>query len=698
MSLKQLLFTDCAIKQLPNVIELIQNGSLPDNEMNEIFSNISTLIYGTFSQRKIGLSILKCCLVHLYKSNRLGEHIEMLMKWWKGVVNSMKSRYSPDTTYRLACSNAMILSQISSSYIDLLIEGRANVPAMVIACTSHVCAESFALLQIITQQYPSHVGKHFDEIRAFCLAHVHDEYCVDSARICAQLCCVGPSGKQLTNYTRAWAQSTANCIESLKNLLCGVVSMEAGSLQHPVLPTWQFTSSLVDVEKANKEITFLGSFLKSLMRMSLEVSVVFPLKALKSFVEEVNTAFRESIVYAKTIENFAKKLVINHTVSELLDLLNVVVSTLQTTSFLVLPQIEELLISLLQQSFQVKSVVALLETMTSTGCTIATLPFVMLIDLLTVNSLNHIKGPVTKKQKTEQFSTFTFETSTLGSHDEQVMVSVLKLLNQVLKSCGTSLPHFKTETLKTKCHEIINHKESFSLSLLQHTHETLNTLSCQKFEFKSVLSLSSSSKCSKTLVFTNNQIYNVEPHLHPERHSFRSSSIPHESVKSNCAPGLMEDESNINLSDSFQENADVSWEKEHKALFENLPHNALHSSKETENAGKSKDIEMKDTSASSESDDTESEKSAGDECASNEMDENASFQTLDATKSKLQEQIKSTEGENSLKLQNKSINGFNKENDEINIKSNVCQSEDQSEQLKDILSSFVDEPRSGDEF
>ena len=699
MSLKQLLFADDAIKQLPAIVQLMQSGSLPDNELNDIFSSLSKLIYGSFCQRKIGLSVLRYCLINLYRTNRIGENIDLVLKWWKAVVNCMKSRYSPDCTYRLACCNAIILSQISASYIDLLIEGRANVPAMVMVCTSHVCSESFDLLLIITQQYASHVGKQVDEIKAFCLSHVHDEFCEISASIFAHLSCVGPAGKQSSNYTRAWGQSCSNSIESLKNLLCSVVGMETTSLQYPVLPAWQFSSSLTDAEKANREITFLSQCIKSLLQMPLEVSVSFPLASIRTFLQAVHTAFNESQVYNTNInENFTKALVINHVVSEVLSFLDVLVSKLQTTSFLIQPQIEDMLISFLQKSFQLKAVVKLLETMVNTGCAIIAIPFVMLIDLLSVKSLQ-IKGPVTKKQKTEQFSTFTFETSTLGAHDEYVMISVLALLDQVLKDHGTSLPQLKTQILRTRCQEIISHKESFSHQLILNTYKTLNTLSSQTFEYDSVLSLSSSLKCAKSLTFANNEIHSIEPHLHPERHSFRpsvaSNGIPLTDENSRNRSSANSTDRTISFSTSThlnQMDSDSSWQKEHEALFEKLPYSIQSSTMGPE--VNNNDIEMCDGNNSSGS---EYEESTGNQNVSIETSEtsNDGLDNIATTGSHVQKET--ADYEYDIIVPPKMSDCSFKEPENVVVSSKLSLLEDESEQLKDILSAFVDEPASGDE-
>ena len=670
MALKQLLFADDAFNRLPSLIHLIQSEVLPENELTEIFPHVSNLIYGNLQQKKMGLAILKCCLIYLHQNNRINNNIDYLLKWWKGVVNCMKSRYTADTTYRLACVNATILSQICGNYVDLLMEGRANVPVLVAACTAHVCAESFELLHVLTRMFPSHIGKHYEAVKSFCLSHVQDEYSEKCAEILAQLTCVGPAGKQSVNYTNSWNKAAVTCLDSVNNMLFRVVGQEVKPVANMlVLPSWQFTGTLGDVNRANKEITFLTKYLSHLLNMTVEVSTIFPLKSLRSMIEYVSTAYNESAVYSGTTDNFSRRVVVNHAVKEVLSALILIVPVLNTSVFLVQQDIENLIYNLLKRSCHVTTALELLSVMINVGCTLTSLPFVVLIDLLSLNSLQ-IKGPVTKKQKTEQFNTFTFETSTLGSHKEGDMVCVLKLLCQVLRSCGTRLPQLKVNVLREKCQDILTHKESFSSRVLQHTYQVLNTLSSQSFEFSSVLTLSSSAHESSLHTFFCNETNSVEPHLHPERHSFRNSA------GTVGAAEKTEKESIDNSEGSM-------WGNEDEVLFSNMPHsNGVNCTDVTMEQGEEEELGDHVSGA-------ESEEETGDNLGKSES--RSDKITSDRSDSeKLKEAIKSKHDS----IINLKENMKPAQEEEI-IKS--VEKEDQSEALFDILSSFVDEPASEDE-
>ena len=680
MALKQVLFADDAFDRLPSLIQLIQSGTLPENELSDIFSHVSTLIYGTLQQKKIGLAVLKCCLVHLHRSNKISDNIDYMLKWWKGVVNCVKSRYTADTAYRLACVNATILSQTCGNYVDLLMEGRANIPVLVSACTTHVCKESFDLLLVLTRMFPSHTGKHYEAIKALCLLHVQDEHSAKCAEILSLLTCIGPAGKQSVNYTQSWNKAIVSCFHSVNKSLCAVVGQEGGSDSVSVLPHWQFNGTLDDVFRANKEITFLAQYTSHLLNMTLDVSTLLPLKSLKGMIESVSTAYSESLMYVGTADNFSRKLVINHAVKEVLSVLISIVPVLNTTVFLIQPEIEKLLCNLLKHSCHVSHTLELLSVMIDVGCTLTSLPPVLLLDVLSLNSLQ-IKGPVTKKQKTEQFNTFTFETSTLGSHREDDMVCVLRLLCQILRSAGTRLPQLKLDVLKEKCEDIIAHKECFSNRVLQHTYQILNTLSCQTFNFPSVLTLCSSVHNPSLQKFFSNEIISVEPHLHPERHSF--------SVNSDTR-----DTSNVNSDVSIeitQLNGRRSlWEDKEEALFVNMPHRA---------AVNGTDVHMEEEKEEKEEEDEEGEEMEEKNVSSeSEEEEDSSDKTFTVIPSS---DITKSHTSIDNNTSGKQVSGTVKTSSDtdVNIKENIEPAEkgEKSAALFDILSSFVDEPPSGDE-
>ena len=562
MALKQILFSEDSFSKLPEIIHLLQSKTFPESALVEVFSNVSTLIYGSYTQRKIGLAVLKCCLLYLHKNNKMSQNIDYLLKWWKGVVNCMKSRYTADCTYRLACTNAIILAQISSSYVDLQMEGRSNVPVMVSAAVSHLCAESFELLLTLARHYPSHAGKVYEEIRAFCLAHVQDEYCEKAGELLGRMACVGPAGKQSTNYIQSWSKVMGGCVESLKGILIGVVGQSVTEKpQFLVLQSSEFTGEFGDIIRLNKEITFISKCLKSLFEIAIEAPMTFPLKSFKSLLEMMHTVYSETILYSSTSENFVKKSIINHAISSLATLLTTVVPTLHTTAYLIQPTIEKLCFSMIQQSHDCLNALKLLNTLVGLGCSLHTVPYVSLMDFLTLQSLQ-IKGPVSKKQKTEQFNTFSFETSTLGVHDEEKMIETLKIMNQILKSCGCSLPALKPEILRSKCNNIISNKTCFSTTLIQLTYETLINLSRQSFDVQSVLSLSAMSHDTSHRAYLNTEIMNVEPHLHPERFSFRQSEAQQSST-------TLADDVPSSLSEKVLEAAvDDMWNKENSSVFE----------------------------------------------------------------------------------------------------------------------------------
>ena len=677
MALKQILFAEDAFHRLPSIIHMIQSSALPESELPDIFSHVSTLIYGTLSQKKLGLAILKCCLVFLYKHNKINDNIDYLLKWWKGVVNCIKSRYTADTTYRLACVNATILTQTCGSYVDLLMEGRANVPVLVAACTSHVCSESFDLLLALTRMFPSHIGKHYEAIRSFCLSHVssvHSEKCAD---ILARLTCVGSSGKLSVNYTQSWKKAVNSCMRNVNNLLCTVLGQEVGNTDTTrVLLPWEFTGTIEDVERANLEMTFLFRYISSLLKMKIDVSTLYPLKSLRGMIQCVTTAYCESLTYTGTTENFSRKLVVNHTVKEVLSMLKSTVDVLKTTVYLIQEDIENLLYNLLQRRSHVGSVLELLHAMLETGCTLSSLPYILLVDLLSLTSL-HIKGPVTKKQKTEQFNTFTFETSTLGSHCEEDIVLVLKILCLVVKRVGTRPPQLKLETVKEKCEEILANKESFSDNVLKNTHQLLNVMSSQSFDFSSVLTRSSSAHHPPLHTFFCNEISFVEPNLHPERHSFRNKP-----TESNCSiPNGAGNEINS------ETNTDNIWEGD--VLFSNLPHSSQINGTDVD---MEEDGDREEEEEDGEEEEEENISSRPDDSIQSEEDSSCTTFTVIPPSNTLHTPapVKINSETSTDITKSRDINLGDKEN----RKPNEVQ---QSGALSDILSAFVDEPPSGDE-
>eukprot|EP00116_Pleurobrachia_bachei_P002556 sb/3462818/ len=521
MSLKQILFDEDALSKLPDLVDLLQRGCIPEGEIIQIFPALSTLLNGTLPQRKMGLSLLKCCIIYLHSRNKISEHVDVMVKWWRATVGCLKSRYSADCTFRLAAINCTLFTQIAGSYVDLLIEGRGSVPIMVTACTSHPCTETFTLLPLLVKHFPSHIGKHFDQIRGFCLSQVGD-WPVEAGELLGRLPCTGPAGKNSTTYVVSWRREFGACLGGLRGVLGRVTGTQQQVSHHQgdvrkVLPDLTITGNHGDITTANNHVTFLCSALRSLLTScSVEAPVSVPLSTVKCLIEEVALSYQESLSFISTSDNFTKRLILSHTVLEVLKFLGSLFKVLGTTTLLLQPATEQLLIPLLRSPATSLPAVTLIRTMVGVTGSSVGVPLVMLTSLLSLNQLTLTAGSggqVTKKQRTEQFNTLTFENSTLGAHDEKLMEKVLEVVNEILTSTGPSLAQIKTEDLRGKCQGIISNSSCFSPSLVRWAHSTCLLLSTPEASLAHLTNYWSPDHTG----FFASEMRTSEAHIHPQR-------------------------------------------------------------------------------------------------------------------------------------------------------------------------------------
>ena len=666
MSLKQLLFAEDAHSKLPFIIQTIQSGNLPPSQLVDIFSSLPGLLNGKLPARKIGLAVLRPCILYLYKTNKISDTIDQVVKWWKGVVNNMRTRYSADATYRLACANAALLVQVSASYVDLQTEGRLHVQSLVQSCTDVPCKESVDLLLTLARHHPAHIGKQYDQIRTFCLAHSTGEHCERSAQVLAQLTLVGPAGKQSTTYIASWGKLMSGCVAGVRNAITRVAGQDTDiGVSFKGFKVEEFSGTMDCVSNTNKEISFLTTCIVALLKLNLDLPVTFPLKDVCALIGEVTAVYTLSLTYSSTSENLSRRVVVNHAVGETLKMLRSVTRALHSTVHIIQGAVEGLLISLLQQSQHTSLLLDLVAEMVAVGCT--QLPFTPLTHLLTLNSLR-MKGAVTKKQKTDQFNSFTFETSTLGYTDMGHVTKVLEILEQVLISHGTTLPTLKVDLLERQVQALLANTSHLPDNVVKGAYKVLTIIARQKFDSQSVFSLASSIKDSRHHKFFCNELFGVEPHIHPERVSFRQGSTEH---KHTFTP-VVQPQHTATLGSSFE-----------KSVWEDLPHGRVDvasSSEATNQNMPSNDVDM-ESGDDGEIHDVGPETTdvmTIDDRTHVTIPQNFQFhtETNDKTGPKAEmtaDVLKTTD-----------------DTDKENLDEN-------SEQLNDILASFVDEPPSGDE-
>ena len=660
MSLKELLHRDTAFHDLPDIISIFQNESISCQSFSDIQQNVWTLLQGTLRQKKIGLSVLKYCLINLYRTNRISDNIEAIIKWWKAVTNIMKLRYAADSTYRLACCNAAVLAQLSVRYVELQIEAKCNIPAITHCTLSHVCVENMQLLVVLTKCYPGTLGKYYDEIKGFVLRHYHEQIPL-SAKVFAQLCCVGSPGRQSTNFLQSWNKCCYGIISTLNSIFVKVLGLTAEESysedQNPLIfKQWEFTGSIKDLQKAINEVNFLVTCFSELLRVSIEFPVSLPIRSLKSLFETFKTVYSEVTMAVAVGERATQKMFLYSTANHMLTMMCSCVNVLCTSTYLLLPNIEGVVSRLLQQSDFFPRVLELLHLVINTNTTFISLPYIHFIESLTVKNLNTCQQPVNKKQKREQFNAFTYEAPHLGYNNASLMISALELFMKIINLNGLHLSSLNTELLASKCHDILKYKHELPSSLVNSAYELLFVINSQNFDVNSTLRLSDTSKDERQQRFFLSRLSIIEPHLHPLRYSFRTMEI---------------EKTIINGNDRCYETVLDTLDKENNPILMNMPHTKISEDAQV------KEVEMEETA------DTAHEKYLLDEAT--EID---AITQQDFTKEARKNQY--------LSKPVKQPAAVESEDCSIDIPTEPMKGEESAE-LNDILASFVADPPSDEE-
>ena len=130
--------------------------------------------------------------------------------------------------------------------------------------------------------------------------------------------------------------------------------------------------------------------------------------------------------------------------------------------------------------------------------------------------------------------------------DEEIAEKTLVLLSLMVQKSSALL---NLDQVKSRCGELLEHRAHFTLPLVKQVYSTSFMVSKQQFDMESVFRLY---QCEKGIrPELSKELYDIEPHLHPERCVMR-----------------VEKRNKVKEVEIQEED----WDKENEELFSNLPH------------------------------------------------------------------------------------------------------------------------------
>jgi len=414
-----------------------------------------------------------------------------------------------------------------------------------------------------------------------------------------------------------------------------------------ILPLWTYTGSLDHHIRATDEITWLSSVLSSLLTLPLSNPLSFPVKHLKTLVEKVVKANTSTLILPSTAQNVYKRSTVSSLTGQLVEVLTQVVSVLTTSSWLIQSTLEALIAYLLQHKQHTAQVLDLLQCLTKHRAYFHTVPTICLLDLITpqTNTAQHVN----KKQKNQDFDKMNEEFK--PNLDEEIAEKALVSISSMVQKSSSLL---NLDQIKSRCNELLEHRAHFSTSLIKQIYSTTFVVSKQQFDISNVFSLY---QCEQEIrPELCEEMYNIEPHLHPERCVMRVEKR-----------GVVKEVTTLPEED---------WDKENEELFSNLPH-------------QTREEEMKEVEEDVPSEEKEHEK--GPELPEIEEQEDESDMMADSA---LLNQIKNDfyKVQNSVPVHNPKV-VTPAVTTPLPVETTVEEKQEEPE-LLDILSSFVDDPPS----
>jgi len=236
--------------------------------------------------------------------------------------------------------------------------------------------------------------------------------------------------------------------------------------------------------------------------------------------------------------------------------------------------------------------------------------------------------------------------------DEEIAEKALVLMSSMVQKSSSML---NLDQVKSRCNELLEHRDHFSPFLIKQIYSTTFMVSKQQFDISNVFSLY---QCEKEIrPELCEEVYNMEPHLHPERCVMRVEKR-----------GVVKEVTTLPEED---------WDKENEELFSNLPH-------------QTREEEMKEVEEDVPSEEKEHEK--GPELPEIEEQEDESDMMADSA---LLNQIKNDfyKVQNSVPVHNPKV-VTTAITTPLPVETKVVEDKQEEPELLDILSSFVDDPPS----